>query len=206
MLAALILVSEFAFWVFIALGLTARYLLRRPRLGAALLILAPFVDLVLLVASVLDLRGGGDASIVHALAAIYIGVSVGFGHSMIRWADARFAYRFAGGPRPVKPSKYGPAAARREVGNWLRHLLAYAVGSGLMLGGVLLVGDPDRTRVLLYYPGAWGIVLVIDAIITGFDVATALSGRDADESRTADGESGREDAERTGPLATLRTR
>jgi hypothetical protein len=178
MLAAFILVCELAFWVFIALGLTARYLLRRSRLGAALLILAPFVDLVLLVASVLDLREGGDASIAHALAAIYIGVSVGFGHTMIRWADARFAYRFGGGPRPAKPPKYGTAAARREVGSWLRHLLAYAVGSGLMLGGVLLVGDPDRTRVLLYYPGAWGVVLVIDAIITGFDVATALSRRD----------------------------
>ncbi len=57
---------------------------------------------------------------------------------------------------------------------WLRHLVAWSVGSALMLGGVLLVGDPDRTRVLLYYPAIWGVVLVIDAVVSGFDVAEAL--------------------------------
>jgi hypothetical protein len=197
MLAALIAFCEVAFWAFLALGLTARYVLRRPRLGAILLVAAPSVDLVLLVASIVDLRGGGDASIVHALAAIYLGVSVGFGHAMIRWADVRFAHRFAGGPPPVKPSKYGTAAARRQIRDWLRHLVAWSVGSGLMLGGVLLVGDPDRTKVLLYYPAVWGVVLVVDAVITGFDVAAALARRDEAEA---------EDSERKGPLATLRTR
>jgi hypothetical protein len=185
MLAILIGISEVAFWIFIALGLTARYLLHRPRLGAGLLICAPLVDLVLLTASIIDLRGGGDASIVHALAAIYLGVSVGFGHRMIAWADVRFAHRYAGGPRPEKPSKYGRAAARREVAGWLRHLLAWSVGSGLMLGGVLLVGDADRTKVLLYYPVTWAVVLVIDGIVTASDVMTALRGRqeDAEEAR-----------------------
>lgn len=178
MLPVLIGICEVAFWVFIAAGLTARYLLHRPRLGAGLLVCAPMVDLVLLVASVVDLRGGGDATIVHALAAIYLGVSVGFGHRMIAWADVRFAYRFAGGPKPDKPSKHGKAAARRQVSDWLRHLLAWSFGSGLMLGGVLLVGDTDRTEVLLYYPGVWAIVLVIDGIVTASDVATALRGRD----------------------------
>ena len=72
-------------------------------------------DLVLLTVSILDLRQGGDASIVHAIAAIYIGVSVGFGHAMIRWADVRFAHRFADGPAPAKPPKHGTAAARREA-------------------------------------------------------------------------------------------
>ncbi len=101
MLAAVIVVNEIGFWVLVGSGLVARYLLRRPRLGAGLLVAAPLVDLVLLTVSVLDLRQGGDASIVHALAAIYIGVSVGFGNAMIRWADVRFAHRFAGGPAPV---------------------------------------------------------------------------------------------------------
>jgi hypothetical protein len=178
MLAAAIAFCEVAFWVFIVLGLTARYLLSRPRLGAFLLVCAPLVDLVLLAASVVDLRNGGEASIVHALAAIYLGVSVGFGHRMIGWADARFAYRFAGGPRPTKPPKYGTAAARHRVADWLRHLLAWSVGSGLMLGGVLLVGDTERTKVLLHYPAVWGIVLLIDAVVTGSEVVTALRHRD----------------------------
>lgn len=182
MLAFVIAACEIAFWIVIAAGLTARYLLRRPRLGAVLLVCAPLVDLVLLAASVVDLRGGGEASVVHALAAIYLGVSVGFGHRMIAWADVRFAHRFAGGPAPVKPSKYGTAAARRQVVDWLRHLVAWSIGSGLMLGGVLLVGDRDRTEALLYYPAGWGIILLIDGIVAGSDVVTALRHRDrADE-------------------------
>jgi hypothetical protein len=177
MLAAVIVANEIGFWVLVGAGLVARYLLRRPRLGAGLLVAAPLVDLVLLTVSIVDLRRGGDASIVHALAAIYIGISVGFGHAMIRWADVRFAHRFTDGPAPVKPPKYGTAAARREVTAWLRHLVAWSVGSALMLGGVLLVGDPDRTRVLLYYPAIWGVVLAIDAVVTGLDVAEALRRR-----------------------------
>ncbi len=174
MLAAVIALTEVGFWVLVVAGLTARYPLRRPRLGAGLLMAAPMVDLVLLTASVADLRQGGSASVVHALAAIYIGVSVGFGPAMIHWADVRFAYRFAGGPPSVKPSKHGIEAARRQVREWLRHLVAWSAGSALMLGGVLLVGDAERTKALLYYPAIWGVVLVIDAIVTGFDVAAAL--------------------------------
>jgi hypothetical protein len=36
-----------------------------------------------------------------ASAPAYLGFSVVFGPSVIRWADARFAHRFAGGPPPV---------------------------------------------------------------------------------------------------------
>lgn len=107
MIVHLIIACEIMFWVFIAAGLAARYLLRRKTLGAALLICAPLVDVVLLVATALDLRGGGEANFTHGLAAAYIGFSVAFGHSLISWADARFAYRFAGGPAPVAPPEYG---------------------------------------------------------------------------------------------------
>jgi len=181
MLAVVIASCEIAFWVVIGLGLTARYLMRRPRPGGVLLVCAPVVDLVLLVASVVDLRNGGEATLVHALAAIYIGVSIGFGHRMIAWADERFAFRFAGGPRPEKPLKYGRVAAGRQIADWLRHLLAWAVGSGLMLCGVLIVGDTERTKVLLYYAALWGLIVAIDAVITGIDIATALRHRDGAE-------------------------
>ena len=56
MIVHLIIACEIMFWVFIAAGLAARYLLRRKTLGAALLICAPLVDVVLLVATALDLR------------------------------------------------------------------------------------------------------------------------------------------------------
>ena len=110
MIYAVIVACEVGFWVVLLAGFTARYLLRRPRLGAALLVCVPLADLVLLVASALDLRYvGGQADLAHGLAAIYLGVSVAWGHSMVRWADARFAHRFAGGPRPRARSEPGPS-------------------------------------------------------------------------------------------------
>lgn len=83
-----IVVCEVAFWVAVLGGLTARYVLRRPRLGAAMLVAAPVVDLVLLTLVAVDLLRGGTASWHHGLAAIYIGASVAYGHRMIAWAPA----------------------------------------------------------------------------------------------------------------------
>jgi hypothetical protein len=44
----------------------------------------------------------------------FIGVSVGFGHSTLKWADAWAAHKFAGAPRPVKPRKGSRERARKE--------------------------------------------------------------------------------------------
>lgn len=163
MIYALIVACEVGFWVVLLCGLAARYLLRRPRLGAVLLVCVPLVDLVLLVASAWDLRyGGGEAHLAHGVAAVYLGVSVAWGHSMVRWADARFAHRFAGGQLPPRPPKTGPEHARRERRQWSRHLLAWAVGCALLLGGVALVGDTSRTQALTGIAGVWTLALVVD--------------------------------------------
>ncbi|GAB3254503.1 hypothetical protein GCM10027425_14070 [Alteromonas gracilis] len=164
MLYAVIIACEILFWVAVLSGLVARYLLRRPRLGAALLVSAPLVDLVLLVATVLDLRGGGEATTAHALAAVYLGVSVGFGHSMVRWADVRFAHRFAGGPAPEPKPRTGRAHAAYERRGALQHLLAYAVGAGLLGAGILLVGDAERTQALLDVLRLWSIIAAADVL------------------------------------------
>ena len=57
----IIVACEIAFWVVLAAGLVARYGLRRRRLGAILLACVPLVDVVLLVATVLDLSRGARA-------------------------------------------------------------------------------------------------------------------------------------------------
>ena len=163
MIYAVIVACEVGFWVFLLAGLITRYLLHRPRLGAALLICVPLVDLTLLLVSALDLRyGGGEADFAHGLAAIYLGVSVAFGHSMVRWADARFAHRFSGGLLPPRPPKTGPEHARRERRQWARHLLAWAVGCSLLLGGVVFVGDPSRIGALIGTAQGWTVVLAVD--------------------------------------------
>jgi hypothetical protein len=148
MLLAIILAAEIAFWVVLGAGLVARYLLGRRRLGAALLVMAPLVDLVLLVATTIDLAGGATAEFAHGLAAAYIGFSVAFGHSLIRWADARFAHRFAGGPPPPRPPRHGRARARYEWREFGKALLAWAIASALLAAAIAIVGDAERTQEL----------------------------------------------------------
>lgn len=166
MLLAVIAACEIGFWVLLAAGLAVRYLLRMPRTGLVLLAGVPLVDVVMLVASVIDLQRGGEPSFKHSLAAIFIGVSVGFGHQSIKWADGWAAYKFAGAPRPVKPPKGGPERARRERQGWFRHLLAWSIGCGLMLAGGLLAGGVDQADALLGPAWTWTIVLVIDGFVS----------------------------------------
>ncbi len=165
MLIGLILACEVLFWVVLFSGLAARYLLRRERLSRVLLVCAPLVDLILLTATALDLRAGGTATAAHSLAAIYIGVSVGFGHRMVAWADERFAHRYADGPAPTRKPRHGRAHAAYERRAWLRHLTAWAVGCGLLGLAIVVVGDADRTAALWGTARLWTLVLVVDGII-----------------------------------------
>jgi hypothetical protein len=144
MIIAVIVACEVGFWVLLAAGLVARYGLRMPRLGAGLLIGVPIVDLVLLAATVVDLRGGAVATSAHGLAAVYLGFSVVFGHRTIRSVDARVAHRFAGGPAPAKPAR----DAAHEWVQWLRGLAAWAIACGLLAVAIVLVGDAGRTAEL----------------------------------------------------------
>lgn len=166
MLVVLILVCEVGFWIVLLAGLTTRYVLHRARLGARLLATAPLVDLVLLTASALDLRSGGTATVAHSLAAVYIGVSVGFGREMVRWADLRFAHRYAGAPPPPPKPRHGTAHAEYERRALLRHVLAWAVGVTLLGGAVLLVGDVSRTEALVRTAGLWTVVVAVDALVS----------------------------------------
>lgn len=162
MVVAAIVVCEIGFWVVLGAGLTARYGLRRRRLGAALLLAVPLVDLALLAFTVLDLRAGAQPRAVHGLAAVYLGVSVVFGPSVVRWADVRVAHRVAGGPPPApRPPSGSPARVRAE---WRDFGLACAAGalSAALLGlAVLLVGDGADTTALRDWFGRIGLVLVV---------------------------------------------
>ncbi|WP_210491318.1 hypothetical protein [Patulibacter sp. SYSU D01012] len=161
-----IVAAEIAFWVLIALGLGLRYLAGQRRLGLVVLACTPLVDLTLLGLVAWDVSQGGTATGAHALAAVYLGVSVVFGHSMIAWADARVAYRFAGGPKPPGKPKDPALKKRLERRGWLKHAAAWALGCGLLMGTVLLVGDADRTQALTATATAWTVVLAIDAAIS----------------------------------------
>jgi hypothetical protein len=159
-----IVACEIGFWVVLLAGLAVRYRLGLRRAGAVVLACVPLVDLVLLVATVIHLRTGATAQFADGLAAVYLGVSVAYGHQMMSWADARFAHRFAGGSPPVRPPRTGPAHARRERRGWYRHVLAFTIGCALILGGVALVGDASQAQGLLSWIPRWALVLVIDFV------------------------------------------
>jgi hypothetical protein len=154
------------FWVLLAAGLAARYVLRMRLLSTALLVAVPLVDVVLLAVTALDLSRGGPADPAHGLAAVYVGVSVAFGGQTVAWADQRFAHRFAGGAAPVRPPRTGAAHAARERRQWLRHLLAYVVAALVLAALSVLTGDPGAARPLWMPMAPWAIVLVVDFIIS----------------------------------------
>jgi hypothetical protein len=164
-MVTVIIAAEIGFWVLLVAGLAARYLLRARALSTALLLAVPLVDVVLLAVTAIDLRRGGTAGFTHGLAAVYIGISLAFGHQLVEWADQRFAHRFAGGPAPVRPPRTGRAHAARERRQWLRHLLAYAVAATVLAVLTLIAGDPDRTVPLWAVLAPWSVVLVIDFIV-----------------------------------------
>ncbi|MGO4541804.1 hypothetical protein [Paenibacillus sp. 2TAB19] len=166
MITAFIIGCEIGFWVFVLAGLLFRYIFKLPKLGAILLVCTPLIDLALIIAAVSDLKDGATATTMHGVAAIYIGVSVAFGHRMIRWADSRFAFRFAGGPPPEGKPKFGKEHAKYERVAWFHHLLAWAIGCAILYGMILFVGDASRTESLLGTIRIWSIILAIDFVIS----------------------------------------
>ncbi|AOR32059.1 hypothetical protein BFF78_14220 [Streptomyces fodineus] len=145
MIVGLIIACEVAFWVLLAAGLTFRYALRMPRTGLALLLCEPLLEVVLFVVTAIDLKHGAQPDWRHGLAAVYIGFTVGLGHSTIQWADARIAHRFAGGPPPPKPPKYGTARAVHEWKVAARWILASLVALALLQAAIWYVGSAGDT-------------------------------------------------------------
>jgi len=166
MITAIIIGCEIGFWLFVLAGLACRYLLKAKKTGAVLLYCTPVIDLILLVATAADLQGGAEASAAHGLAAIYIGVSIGYGHRMIRWADVRFAHRFANGPAPEKRIKHGKEHARYERNAWFHHALSWAIGCALLYGLIAMVNAEERTSSLLQVIQLWTLILGIDFLIS----------------------------------------
>ncbi|MFE2474709.1 hypothetical protein [Streptomyces sp. NPDC059389] len=164
MLVTLIIACEVGFWALLAGGLALRYLAKMPRLGAAVLLCEPLLELVLLAATAVDLKNGGEPSWTHGLAALYIGYTVGYGHYTVKWLDRHAAYRFAGGPKPPGP-KHGRARAVHEWKLWTRTLAGAAVALGLLQGAIWYVGDAADTGALQSWQYTALRVLGIQAVI-----------------------------------------
>jgi hypothetical protein len=192
MVVSFIVACEIGFWIVLGAGLAVRYLLGRRLLGAVLLAGVPLLDLVLLVAAYVDLRDGATAGAEHGLAAVYLGFSVVFGPSIVRWADERFAHRFTGGPPPRRPPESGRAYVRYEWVNFGKACLTWIITCGLLFAIIVVIDDHDRTRDL--WPWIRSMTVMLSVWVIWPIVATLSSGDDdgkGEDDGKGDGEGGK---------------
>ncbi|MFF1903138.1 hypothetical protein [Kitasatospora sp. NPDC058218] len=165
MIVTLIVAAEVAFWILLALGLATRYLLRLRTVSTVLLVGLPAVDLTLFALTVLDLRGGATAGWTHALAAGYAGFSIGYGPSLVRWADRHFQYRFAGGPKPKGAPKYGAERTAHEWRICRRTVVSAAITLGLITALVPLSDGAAHVGTFTGWYLRLGLTAVINVIV-----------------------------------------
>lgn len=148
MLLWLIIGCEIGFWIFLFSGLLIRYLLHSPKLGKAVLLCVPLLDLILLCATALDLHNGATAEFAHGLAAVYLGFTVVYGGSVIKWLDQHVAYRFAAGKKPDQPPARGWEYTLHEWKQWGKGVLSGAIAAALLATAIAYVNQPERTLAL----------------------------------------------------------
>ncbi len=157
--AAVIIGCEIGLWALLGLGMVVRYPLRLPRTSTAVLAGIPLLDLVLVIATAIDLHGGADVGLVHVLAGFYLGSSLAFGPAIVRWADVRFAHRFDGGPAPRRVPKHGPERAAHLMREWYRVLATVAIASVVLVVLILFFAAPhDQAGLWSWIGRAWAVV------------------------------------------------
>ncbi|BBY42642.1 hypothetical protein [Mycolicibacterium celeriflavum] len=157
--AAVIVGCEIGLWVLLGLGLMLRYLVRARHTSTVVLAGIPLLDVVLVVATAIDLQRGAEVGLVHVLAGFYLGSSVAFGPAIVRWADERFAHRFAGGPAPRRTPKHGPERVAHLMREWYRVVGTVAIASVVLVVLILFFATPDDHASLWSWIGrAWAVV------------------------------------------------
>lgn len=164
-IAWMIVSCEIMFWIVIILGLVTRYVLNLNKLGIFLLALTPLIDLALLITAGIDLYHGATATVAHAIAAVYIGISIGFGKSMVKWADERFLYYVK--KDGIKPGRlYGLDYAKHYLKGFGKHVVSFLIGAGLLVLVIFLIHNSSQTQALLDVLRIWAIVLGVDFIFS----------------------------------------
>jgi hypothetical protein len=158
-IAGVIVGCEIGLWVLLGLGMVLRYLARLRRTSTAVLAGIPLLDVVLVIATAIDLHRGADVGLVHVLAGFYLGSSLAFGPAIVRWADVRFAHRFAGGPAPRRVPKHGPERVAHLMLEWYRVVGTVAIASAVLVVLILFFAAPEDQAGLWWWIGrAWAVV------------------------------------------------
>jgi hypothetical protein len=158
-IAAVIVACEIGLWVLLGLGMVLRYLVRLHRVSTVVLAWIPLLDVVLVIASAIDLHRGAGVGLVHVLAGFYLGSSLAFGPAIVRWADVRFAHRFAGGPAPRPTPKQGPERLAHLMREWYRVVGTVAIASVVLVVLIVFFAAPQDQPGLWWWIGrAWAVV------------------------------------------------
>jgi len=147
MLIWFIIACEIGFWAILALGLFVRFVLKLNTLSKWILLCVPLLDIALLVATMVDLNSGKPAEFSHGLAAVYLGFTVVYGHSIIAWADSYVSYKSYSGTDP-EINAYGWPYAKYEWLQWLKALLACAIAATLLSIAIFYIDNPKNTEAL----------------------------------------------------------
>jgi hypothetical protein len=160
LLYSLILACEVGFWGVLLVALAVRYLLAMERLSGVLLLCLPLVDVLLLAFTAMDLRRGSAATFAHGLGAAYVGFTLAFGGTAVKWADAHFAHRFASGPVPATAPSVGWQAVRYDFNLWGRCIVACIITMALVEVLARFVGSSEATQPLLaWHKHAFGCIV-----------------------------------------------
>ena len=160
----LIIFCETGFWIFLSLGLFSRYYLNNNKLSHAFLYSVPVLDIVLIIATAIDLHQGSIAQFAHGLAAAYLGFTLIFGKSVIKWADNKVQTIFYNAS-DYHEERYGFDYAKMEWLSWLKAVLACSVATAFLYAAITYVNDPIRTEALTEWYGILANLLVIWLII-----------------------------------------
>jgi hypothetical protein len=147
MLIWFIIACEIGFWMILTVGLFVRFVLKLNALSKFILLCVPLLDIALLIATMVDLNSGKQAEFSHGLAAVYLGFTVVYGHSIIQWADSYISYKFYFGTNP-KINFYGWPYAKYEWLQWLKALLACAIATTLLSIAIFYIDNPENTEAL----------------------------------------------------------
>jgi hypothetical protein len=158
-IAAVIVGCEIGLWVLLGLGMVLRYLVRLRRTSTVVLAGIPLLDVVLVIATAIDLHRGADVGLVHVLAGFYLGSSLAFGPAIVRWADVRFAHRFARGPAPRPTPEHGPERVAHLMREWYRVVGTVAIASVVLVVLILFfAAREDQPGLWWWIARAWAVV------------------------------------------------
>ena len=157
MILTAIVVCEVAFWLAVLGGLTMRYVLRRPRAGAILLVAAPVIDVALLALTTAGAFGAANlfARAREKRSLALIGGHLAFG---------------VGGTAALFAALHGAVLASDDPARGLAELALGLLACAILSGGAMarLRNAAAATLALMFH---------ISAAISGFVVALALIGR-----------------------------